>query len=91
MPYLVIGPCLVNLEAGVKPRLCCDGPDAGKTRVVEGETCVHQAAAGTAGHPLYLADGLQQRYLRRAFVDDAGVVKFIGLNHESERLVGIAA
>ena len=57
MPYLVIGPCLVNLEAGVKPCLHCDGPDAGKTRAVEGETSVHQAAAGTAGHPLYLADG----------------------------------
>ena len=23
---------------------------------------IHQAAAGKAGHPLYLADGLQQRY-----------------------------
>ena len=48
---------------------------------MEGETCVHQAAAGKAGHPLYLADGLQQRYLRRAKVEGASVVKFIGLNH----------
>ena len=82
MPYLVIGPCLVNLEAGVKPCLHCDGPDAGKTRAVEGETSVHQAAAGTAGHPLYLADGLQWRYLRRAIAEGADVVKFFGLNHE---------
>jgi hypothetical protein len=49
---------------------------------VEGETTVHQAAAGTAGHPLYLADGLQWRYLRRAIVEGADVVKFFGLNHE---------
>ena len=43
---------------------------------------VHQAAAGTAGHPLYLADGLQWRYLRRAIAEGADVVKFFGLNHE---------
>ena len=48
---------------------------------MEGETSVHQEAAGTAGHPLYLADGLQRRYLRRAIVVGAGVVEFFGLNH----------
>ena len=48
---------------------------------MEGETSVHQEAAGTAGHPMYLADGLQRRYLRCAIVEGAGVVKFIGLNH----------
>ena len=56
---------------------------------MEGETGVHQAAAGKARHPLYLADGLQQRYLRRAFVDDAGDVKFIGLNHGVRCMSGL--
>ena len=42
---------------------------------------IHQAAAGKAGHPLYLADGLQQRYLRRAKVEGANIAKFFGLNH----------